>query len=174
MQTFYRVLGPRLTVPDGKVIDEGTLARWLAKKFTSTHSIAPGSWIQTWNDQATRHSLNLGDYQMTFDGTTYTPEALQAFLRFAPKHQDGELWPEEERKQTGEYIGVSAFDNPEGALEYGSGPASAFYRYVAFQGEKLFALKPEEGEGGWAVRALRELLPPATRDQFIKWLLCVK
>jgi hypothetical protein len=151
-------------------VDEGTLARWLARKHTSTHGIVPGQWTQTWNAKATLHSENLSDYEMTSMGTTYTTDALQAFLRFAPTHQDGEIWPEEELKQAGEYIGVSAFDNPKDALNYGSGPLAAVYWYVEFAGDKLFALKPEESEGGWTVSVLRELHPPVMRDAFIRRL----
>ena len=174
MGIYYRVLCAPIPDENGEVHDEGTLARWLAKKYTSTHKWVPPPWLETWNAQETWHSTNPRDYKMAYEGTKYVDEALQAFLHFAPAHQHEEPWTEEELKQTGAYEGVSAFDNPQGALDYGAGPASGYFRYVVFEGEKLFTLKPEGREGGCAAKVVRELCSPLAGEEFIRSLSCVK
>jgi len=159
MAIFYRVLTPRC------MDDPGTIQRWIEGKHTSTHAYVPGSWVERWNrDQSTR----LDDYDLAWDGTTHTLDALNAFLRLAPLHAHGQEWTEEERKLTGEYNGVSAYDNPQAALNYGQGAPGKLY--AVFEGEPLFVLVPEAAEGAYAVRVIRQVLPLMTEGQFIEWM----
>jgi hypothetical protein len=153
---FYRVLTPGCEgVP-------GTLERWLQRKLTSTHSETPGHWLDIWN---TSKSTNLADYPLSWNGITYTVDARSVFLRFAPTHQAGELWPTHELNQTGEYEGVSAYDNVRETLQYGLGAPGKLY--VVFEGTSRFRL-PEVG--GHAVEFHKELLPPMRSEDFLQWI----
>lgn len=158
MAILYRVLTDRC------LDDPGTLKRWQEGKYTSTHGIVPGDWTVIWETK--HHSTNPKDYCTTVDGCEYTPDALEAFLGFAPSHKKGDIWPQEERNLTGEYVGVSAFDSAKAALNYGEGGRGK--SYLVFEGEKLFPLAPEANEGAYVVRFVKEIAPPMRRDTFLE------
>ena len=101
MNVFFRVLTPRCG-------DEpGTIDRWNERKYTSSHKHVPPHWRARWNETRSR---NLDDYDLEcVDGCQYTPEARGTFLRIADLNEN-EL-SGEQKFLTGEYVGVSAFDN---------------------------------------------------------------
>lgn len=163
MALFYRVLYARVVFGD-QVLDPGTLQRWVDRKYSSTHSRVPGPWRERWNED---ESKDPKDYPLCCEDVEYTPEALQAFLHFAPEYGDVPEWPEQIRNLTGEYVGVSAFDTPEAALNYGQGAPKL---YVVFEGDALAPLEPEKQEGGFRVRVIKEVAGPMAEDAFLDWL----
>ena len=162
MKIFYRVLYGPVRFGD-QILDPGTVQRWLEKRFSSTHSRVPGPWRERWKQDK---SADPRDYPLRCEDVEYTPEALQAFLRFAPEYGDFPVWPEEIRNRTGEYLGVSAFDDPDSALAYAQGPPKL---YVVFKGEAIGPL-PEEDEGGYRVRVIDEVDGPMREEAFLAWL----
>lgn len=156
IKQFYRVL-------TSKCGDEpGTLDRWLQRRFTSTHGATPGHWLDTWHGTK---SSNPADYPLEWNGCTYTVDALKAFLELAPAHEADQTWPHHDLNRTGEYEGVSAYDNVGEALRYGHGAPGKYY--VVFEGEALFSLPEADG---YAVKFAKELLPPMSTEDFVIWI----
>ena len=160
MNVFFRVLSPRCG-------DEpGTIERWNQRRFTSSHKHVPPHWREKWNQT---QSTNLDDYELECaDGCQYTPQARDAFLRFV--HLNDDELTGEQRFLTGEYVGVSAFDNAKAALDYGQGPAACFMLYAVFEGVKLASLREEGHEGGCRVKFVNQTVPLMNRGEFINWL----
>ena len=169
VERFYRVLSIGEFI--GKVfVHGGSLARWQDKKYTGAHPWTPPHWITTWNARTTKCAPDPKDYPLKSGDITYTADARDAFLRIAPTHVNVSDWSLDEQRQTGEYERVSAFDNPQAALEYGEGRTADFFRYVVFEGERKSALAPEMDVGGCTATVDKILLQPATRQEFQDWL----
>jgi len=134
----------------------------LERQFTSTHSCVPGHWSEIWKKTK---SENPEDYPLEWNGCTYTTAARRAFLQITPSHQPADIWPMDELNRVGEYEGVSAFNDIQQALVYGEGAPGK--QYVVFDAEPLFKL-PEDG--GYAVKVTSELVPPMSRESFLRWI----
>lgn len=160
---YYRVLTPNLRI--GDLVEKGTLAAWNEGCRTSSHNAIPGDWISTW---LRTRSKRESDYSRLADGVEYTPEALATFLANADCHASSNTWTQDLRKQIGAYYGVSAFDNPSGALLYAEATVCPYF--VVFEGRLLGHLPPEEGDGGVRVEVVREVLPPVQKASFLNWL----
>lgn len=154
---FYRVLTPRCEN------EPGTIERWKQGKYTSSHKHVPPHWADKWSKT---QSLNPDDYDLaSHDGCRYTLEAREAFLRFAPLNE----WDDEKYFLTGEYEGVSAFDNPQGALKYaGEGPVGDLKFFAVFEGVKLAPLMDEADMGGCRVKVRREIVQPMRKREFMQ------
>jgi len=166
MTVFYRVVDDAESYSadtDGNILrtskEQSTKRRWDGHKYNSTHMAPPTEWIEKYKEGYRQES----DFDLRFSWGQYTPDALRAFLRVAPKllALKVEQWPTDVRIAVGELDGTCSYRERREAWSYFLGCVTDDKGkveveklvldqtwIVEFEGQDMGISIPEEKRGG--------------------------